>query len=824
MIGADEFDGSDDYVKINNIGTLLNNKRNITFSLWVNTASDGTTWDNPLSFGNGQFRFETGDPITNLHVFNSGIDNDEIIEALGFTTLDAWNFITFASNDSTWSLYVDGSVRDSGTTDGGLNAGSDLFLGVRFDLSDQWKGLIDEVRISKMTRSYDWIATEYNNQNETNSFYTVGFEEINPDCWLYRKSITIGSSQVTGDLVDFPILINITDSDLRDKARLDGYDIVFTESDGITRLDHEIESYDSLTGELTAWVRTPDLSSSSDTEIYLYYGNSDISYSMENPQGVWDDNFIMVQHLNENSGTHYDSTRYGNNGAEYIDLPGTQNASGKIDGAIKLDGTDDYIDCGNDTSMNIGTNNFTINAWIYPKELDNSIFWDNVLFSKVQDDNNRYYFRLRDEDNMQFYSVIGGSIYRASGSLDDGYDFTKNSWYMISWVIDRTEGDNGTLKVYHNGNLAGNFSFNEDISGVDFSNNGGGWIGAHNDSEPNPPKWHFNGTIDEVRISNVARSSEWIATQYNNQNDTSTFYSLGNEVTTNDFNDVIVGAYGYDNNRGRAYIFFGGSEFTGEISAANANVIINGSSQNDRMGWDLSGAGDVNNDGVGDVIIGAPGNNSNTGAAYIFYGNDSMPSLIDAIDANLIIVGGSGGDEFGHSVSGVKDVNGDGYDEVIVGAPGYNSNQGRAYIFHCVNQIVGYNDIITADKNPNTVTIYNGTDDNVWETPGALSVGTNPYFVFVGDANNDGFNDIVTADNTGNTVTIYNGTSSGGWEPKCTLDVGSDPWSVYVGDANNDGYNDILTADWGDGTVTIYKGATTGWEPKLTLYSPQGVA
>ena len=60
------------------------------------------------------------------------------------------------------------------------------------------------------------------------------------DDWHYRKSITINSSQVAGDLTNFPMLVSITDSDLSNKAQANGNDIVFTLNNG-TRLDHEIE-------------------------------------------------------------------------------------------------------------------------------------------------------------------------------------------------------------------------------------------------------------------------------------------------------------------------------------------------------------------------------------------------------------------------------------------------------------------------------------------------------------------------------------------------------------------------------------------------------
>ena len=94
----------------------------------------------------------------------------------------------------------------------------------------------------------------------------------------------------------------------------------------------------------------------------MYYRNSDQTTSTENPNGVWDVNYTMVQHLHETSGTHYDSTQYGNNGTEYIDSPGTQDATGKIDGADDFDGIDDYIDVAYSSSLNI-TDVITVEAW-----------------------------------------------------------------------------------------------------------------------------------------------------------------------------------------------------------------------------------------------------------------------------------------------------------------------------------------------------------------------------------------------------------------------------------------------------------------------------
>jgi hypothetical protein len=508
-------------------------------------------------------------------------------------------------------------------------------------------GIIDEMRVSSIRRSNAWLDTEYNNIKNTSSFYTISTEEINNISWMYRRPITISASEVMGDLVDFPVLIDITHPDLKDKARADGYDILFTDSDGWTKLDHEIELYNGTIGNLIAWVKVPLLSSTSDTEIYMYYGNSEQSTPTENPAGVWDDDYVMVQHLRETSGTHYDSTQYGFDGTEYIDSPGTQNAIGKIDGADEFDGSDDYVKINNIGTLLDNERNITFSLWV--NTASDGTTWDNPFsFGNGQ-------FRFESGDpttNIHVFNsgIDNDEIIEALGSITlDAWNFITFASNDSSWAlyIDGTIRDSGTTD--------GGLNVGSDL-----------FLGARFEISD-----QWKGLIDEVRISNATRSIDWITTEFNNQNDTSSFYSLGSEELTNNSDDVIIGAYGFNGNRGRAYIFYGGSEFRGEISAGNADVIINGSSPNVLLGWDVSSAGDVNDDGVGDVIIGAPGNNSNTGAAYIFYGNDSMSSPIDASNADVVLLGESPGDEFGYSVSEAEDLNEDGYDDVIVGAPEY---------------------------------------------------------------------------------------------------------------------------------------------------------
>ncbi len=93
------------------------------------------------------------------------------------------------------------------------------------------------------------------------------------------------------------ILIDITDSDLSSSAQSDGDDILFTSSDGTSKLAHEIENYTTGTGALRSWVKVPSVSTSVDTDIYMYYGNSGAS-NQESVADVWTD-YSMVWHMSE---------------------------------------------------------------------------------------------------------------------------------------------------------------------------------------------------------------------------------------------------------------------------------------------------------------------------------------------------------------------------------------------------------------------------------------------------------------------------------------------------------------------------------------------
>lgn len=138
------------------------------------------------------------------------------------------------------------------------------------------------------------------------------------------------------------MLFNSTDALLATVANgghvqnANGYDIIFTsDSAGANKLNHEIESYNPATGQFIAWVQVPSVSHTSDTVIYLFYDNSNITTSQENKTAVWDTNYKGVWHLAENAAntTVHDSTSNGNTGTDSVNTS-TMATTGQINGAL----------------------------------------------------------------------------------------------------------------------------------------------------------------------------------------------------------------------------------------------------------------------------------------------------------------------------------------------------------------------------------------------------------------------------------------------------------------------------------------------------------
>ena len=334
--------------------------------------------------------------------------------------------------------------------------------------------------------------------------------------WAYYRPIEIQAAQVSGgvDLDDFPVLISLSNDWLRTTAngghvmQSDGSDIVFSSQDGSVDIDHEVERYDGTLGMLDAWARVPTLDHDDNTTIIMWYGR-DASYA-RNPSNVWDSDYVMVQHMDDDPDTSHvtGSTTNAMSGVkEAANEPNEVDA--KIAKGQDGDGVNDDIDCG--TSLILNPNEaITVEHWLWMRT--------TAVAQVSVDRNNVYRLFVNSGGRMYFYVHVNGSWNNGQGNLRP-YVPATGVWHHVAMVYDSSDG---ILRAYTNGASAGTLDLQtsvylttQTLFRTYIGSSGGNYV---------------NGVLDEVRISKVARSADWIATEHSNQSDPASFYNLGAEI------------------------------------------------------------------------------------------------------------------------------------------------------------------------------------------------------------------------------------------------------------------------------------------------------
>jgi uncharacterized delta-60 repeat protein len=344
--------------------------------------------------------------------------------------------------------------------------------------------------------------------------------------WNYRQVITI-ESEITGknptdvpvtELVDFPVLIKMTaqDSTVFGDAQPDGGDIIFTTLSGTgdeIKLDHEIEKFDKSPGkeELVAWVKIPRINSGSDATIYMYYGNSGAS-PQQNAGGVWDADYTMVQHLNQNIPDGVtgiiDSTANHNNCTPYNFQDGGGGYTGwlgQIGGADYFGGDNDNHDCGNNSGLAPAAA-ITVEAWI--NKSGNLPAGSSVLIKTSGDNWDDGYGLSSFTDNRIHFWINDYNSHEAAANWPDG-------WHHFAGTY-----DGSAIRIYVDGventsvNYTGSISSSNKPLRIGSGENGAAW-------------YFFRGGADEVRLSRVARPGEWIKTSYLNQSNPGNYLLIG---------------------------------------------------------------------------------------------------------------------------------------------------------------------------------------------------------------------------------------------------------------------------------------------------------
>jgi len=328
--------------------------------------------------------------------------------------------------------------------------------------------------------------------------------------YTYRRSITIDHTKCgSADSSNFPMLFSGTYSYLAhtthggNVTNESGYDIIFTSDEaGTTQLKHEIESYNHETGAVIFWVKIPTLQYSSDTVIYLFYGNSSISTSQEDIHNTWNSDFKAVWHMKDGTtSTIPDSTSY--------DRDGTKKSAGHPAETTGKIGNGQYFvsnvnSTNNDyfTFTEFNSNVWSVSMWLNIANSDYQILIANSTFDSRGVLNTVWWPNLRIQD-------------RCCGKHST--EISQNNWHRVVFT-----NNNSTVTFYVDGAQA--------TSGSDTSSYNQVWnmIGY---GGPASDLWRSPyGTLDEFRLSTAVHSSSWAAADYNNQSSPSTFYTLGDEA------------------------------------------------------------------------------------------------------------------------------------------------------------------------------------------------------------------------------------------------------------------------------------------------------
>jgi hypothetical protein len=487
---CDSLDGTNEYLQVAKAFNVAEGTVEIVFNPAVGESGGRIISKNSASTNSGDYILDyniSGNKKVRSLQQDTGTQD---VVTDGAVAENEWHYIA-NHFEGTMKLFVDGSWQaDTDSCADGIQRDTEY---LRFGASEtaaeatSFEGKIDELRISNAYRSDDWITTTYNTMmNATDGgFFDIGSIPLELDEWQYNRSITFNSSQIPSNLTNFPVCINITDTHLKNNAQADGDDILFT-ADNITKLNHEIELYNSTTGHLVAWVNVTELSGSTDTVIWMYYGNATCD-SQESATDTWDDHYMAVWHLNDTDWLDSTSNNVDLTAGDAPTIVDTHWGKG-----ADFDGTKELSHA---TFLDGAQNNMTV-EYIFLVDADTAneyfhIFKQQgaglyVSFSTRYDDIQSLWDNGELETMATTGDVVSNETYYYHGAALNGGNYIK------AWL----DGD-----IYYNDSHADTWS-----------------AGTQSDFQIGGYSPQMQGILDEIRVSDVTRSDDWIISSYNSMN------------------------------------------------------------------------------------------------------------------------------------------------------------------------------------------------------------------------------------------------------------------------------------------------------------------
>jgi hypothetical protein len=363
--------------------------------------------------------------------------------------------------------------------------------------------------------------------NNTSARVSVAAPVLWLSGWDKRVKITINSTDIDTALTDFPVLVYLSNSSsgendedvsfVFDEIENSSKKIAVTTSDGTTQCYVEIEKWDDVNEQAWLWVKVPSLSSTDDTDLYLYYDKDHVDNTnfIGDPnstaaENIWDSSFVAVWHLGEltgGTGAIIDSTSKQNDGSD--NGGPALGATGKIGNAIQFDGSNDSIIVPDDASLRLG-DGLTIEAWI---NIDTWGDWEDIVFKGGGN---------AGDSDYQFALVNSGLAWDGTYNGNWRSKYFPTSKDTGTWIYTAVTHDTLTVKCYRNGSEISSQSdegtiyestYQLAISQEDAANRG-----------------YLHGKIDEVRVSKMNRSAAWIKATYESERDD--LLDFGSEETS----------------------------------------------------------------------------------------------------------------------------------------------------------------------------------------------------------------------------------------------------------------------------------------------------
>ena len=352
----------------------------------------------------------------------------------------------------------------------------------------------------------------------------------------FSKSITLNTTSlgITSNLTSFPALLSIQDNNLiitgtcTDKVSTPNgpnYDFAFVDPNTAGELYYQVESYNQTTGTLLVWVQIPTLTFATNNTISFYYGSPSptITHNAAFFANTWGSDYKAVFHFNETAytGSVADGTSGGHTGTT-VGMTSADLVTGKIGNAYSFNGSSKSI-TSNAVTL---TGSFTISAWV---NLSSAGRDQKVITNQATGGGSTGGYKLGLYSDNTPESETGSVNDRSATPAPTA--FATNAWHYVQSVY------NGTmLSTYVDGAQYKIQATTNNPSSVTPL-----YIGVGEGGN----QYYFSGTIDEPRVSNVAKTSDWIKAEYVDQNNPVSFTSCAVTSVNTGYAATLSGALTY---------------------------------------------------------------------------------------------------------------------------------------------------------------------------------------------------------------------------------------------------------------------------------------